>query len=85
MYDQLEEYLSEKNSIYSLQSGFRRIYSTDTCLIYLTDYIRSKMAAGKYTGMVLLDLQKAFDTVDHEILCSKLQAMGIHVNSAKWF
>ena len=85
VYNQLEEYLSEKNLIYSLQSGFRGSYSTDTCLIYLTDYIRSQMAAGKYTGMVLLDLQKAFDTVDHEILCSKLQAMGIHFDSVKWF
>ena len=65
VYNQLEEYLSEKNLIYSLQSGFRGSYSTDTCLIYLTDYIRSQIAAGKYTGMVLLDLQKAFDTVDH--------------------
>ena len=43
------------------------------------------MAAGKYTGMVLLDLQKAFDTVDHEILCSKLEAWGIHFDSVKWF
>ena len=43
------------------------------------------MAAGKYTGMVLLDLQKAFDTVEHEILCSKLQAMGIRFDSVKWF
>ena len=43
------------------------------------------MAAGKYTGMVLMDLQEAFDTVDHEILCSKLQALGIHFDSVKWF
>ena len=43
------------------------------------------MAAGKYTGMVLLDLMKAFDTVDHEILCNKLQAMSIHFDSVKWF
>ena len=85
VYKQLEKYLSGNNLIYSLQSGFRGSYSTDTCLIYLTDYIRSQMAAGKYTGMVLLDLQKAFDTVDHGILCNKLQAMGVHSDSVKWF
>ena len=85
VYDQLERHLSDNGLIYSLQSGFRGSYSTDTCLIYLTDFIRSQMAAGKYTGMVLLDLQKAFDTVDHDILCTKLQAMGIHNNSVNWF
>ena len=53
--------------------------------LYLTDYFKSHMAAAKHTGMVLLDMQKAFDTVDHEILCSKLQAMGIHFDSVKWF
>jgi len=31
-----------------------------------------------YTGMIMLDLQKAFDTVDHRILCNKLQSMGIN-------
>ncbi len=41
------------------------------------------MAKGSYTGMVLLDLQKAFDTVDHKILCNKLEAMGI--GSTNWF
>ena len=65
VYNQLEEYLSEKNLIYSLQSCFRGSYSTNTCLIYLTDYIRSQVPAGKYAGMVLFDLRKAFDTVDH--------------------
>ncbi|XP_072018301.1 uncharacterized protein [Amphiura filiformis] len=49
------------------------------------DFIRSQIADGKYTGMVLLDLQKAFDTVDYDILCNKLQAMGIHIDSVIWF
>ncbi len=41
------------------------------------------MAKGNYTGMVLLGLQKAFDTVDPNILCNKLEAMG--VGSVNWF
>ena len=41
------------------------------------------MSKGLYVGMVLIDLQKAFDTVDHEILCKKLKALGI--NSTEWF
>lgn len=42
-----------------------------------------KNAKGLYTGMILLDLQKAFDTGDHQILCNKLKFMGIQ--STKWF
>ena len=68
--------------LYDFQSGFRGAFSTDTCLIHLTDYIRNQMSAGNYTGLVL-DLQKAFDTVDHVILCKKLWAMGI--TSVDWF
>ena len=69
--------------LYHLQSGFRQKYSTDTCLIYLLDYLRTNNAKGLYTGMIMLDLQKAFDTVDHNILCSKLKVMG--VQSVDWF
>ena len=83
VYSQLETYLRENNILYGYQSGFRSSFSTDTCLIHLNDYIRSQMSIGNYTGLVLIDLQKAFDTVDHVILCKKLKAMGIA--SVDWF
>ena len=83
--NQLDEYLAHDNLLYDLQSGFRSSYSTDTCLIYLHDYIRDQCDMGRYTGMVLLDLQKAFDTVNHDILLSKLHPLGVSVNSVGWF
>ena len=72
VYKQLVEFLQENKMLYQLQSGFRQKYSTDTSLIYLLDYLRTNNAKGLYTGMIMLDLQKAFDTVHHNILCSKI-------------
>ena len=83
VYVQLETYLVENNILHEYQSGFRKAYSADTCLIHLLDHIKVNNAAGLYTGMILLDLQKAFDTVYHEILCRKLKTMG--VGSTDWF
>ncbi|KAL4240342.1 hypothetical protein ACF0H5_001132 [Mactra antiquata] len=69
--------------MYEFQSGFRRSYSTDSCLIHLLDSIRENTAKGSFTGMIMLDLQKAFYTVDHNILFGKLELMG--VKSVTWF
>ena len=84
VYDQVYEYIQNKQLLYELQSGFRKSYSTDTCLLHLTDYIKGEIDQGKLCGMVLLDLQKAFDTVNHGILLFKLRSMGFNENSVKW-
>ncbi|MCU7801520.1 MAG: reverse transcriptase family protein [gamma proteobacterium symbiont of Lucinoma myriamae] len=85
VYDQIETYLDEKQLLYKFQSGFRTRFSTDTCLIHLTDFIKFQMDKGYFVGMVLLDLQKAFDTVDHSILLMKLEALGLSQDIVRWF
>ena len=74
IHEQINNYITKHNLLYTFQSGFRTSHSTDTCLLYLTDYIKREVDSGKYCGMVMLDLQKAFDTVNHKILLTKLRA-----------
>ena len=85
VFNQLNNFLTEHKLLYKFQSDFRSSYSTDTCLIHLTDYIKHECDNGNYTGMVLLDLQKAFDTVDHAILSKKLSRVGVNELSMCWF
>ena len=61
-------YLTENNIFYRYQSGFCRNHSTDTSLSYLTDKILTGFDSGLLTGMILIDLQKAFETINHDIL-----------------
>ena len=58
------EYLTDNNILCKYQSAFHEKHSTDTSLPYLTDKILAGCDSGLLTGMILIDLQKAFDTSD---------------------
>ena len=74
--DRMQDYLQRNKLLDSYQSGFRANHSTDTCLSQLTDMILNSAKNGKHTGMVLIDLQKAFGTIDHKILSDKMKCIG---------
>ena len=69
-------FLSKNKILYKYQSGFWKWFSTNFCLTLLTDKINKVFESGKYTDLILIDLQKAFDTIDHEILLKKMGCTG---------
>ena len=64
---------------------FRKNHSTDTCLSFLNGKILKGFDDGLVTGMILIDLQRAFDTINHGILSIKLSIIGFSDHSVKWF
>ena len=61
------------------------LHSTITCLLKCTDDWFNGIDKGLLTGMIFIDLRKAFDTVDHEILCKKLAHYGVLGRELSWF
>ena len=64
--------------IYSKQFGFRGNHSVNHAIISMTEHIRNLFDNGEWVCGIFIDLEKAFDTVHHEILCEKIKAYGLH-------
>ncbi len=83
-HSQIYNYLQENKLLSSSQFGFRPKSSTEIALVNFTDSILENMDKGLITGVVSIDLTKAFDTVDHGILYSKLKVAGFADTSVDW-
>ena len=65
--------------------GYRKKRSTDIAATYFVDNIRKNIDIGKLVGAIFIDLTKAFDTVSHSVLLSKLSVYGIKGVELEWF
>ena len=85
VHSQTHNYLDKYEILYKYQFGFRSKHSTNTCLTLLNNNISNGIDKGLLTGMILIDLQKAFDTINHEIFLMKLECMGFDKPTILWF
>ena len=85
MCKRLTEFLNDNKIIYKYQFGFRAKHSTTQAVTEIVDNLLKEIDSGKITAGIYLDLSKAFDTVDHSILLTKLKHYGVRGEALKWF
>ena len=83
--EQISNSLIKYNLLDSRQSGFRSLHSTITALLDLTNQLCFNIDRGLVSGILFLDRKKAFDTVDHQLLLTKLENIGIRGHALEWF
>ena len=85
VFSRLHRFLELHESLYELQYGFRKNHSTNHALINITESIREALDNNKTVCGIFVDFQKAFDTVNHDILLQKLDYYGIRGCTNSWF
>ena len=83
--NQLTDYMSQRKRYTEHQSGNRKLHSTETLNVFITDQILQFMDRKEVAALVLIDLSKAFDSIDHSILLVKLQTIGVSKSVLAWF
>ena len=84
MHSRIIDYLDKYNILYDEQYGFRKNHSTDLALVNVTDFILSSLESKESVIGVYMDLSKAFDKINHNILLKKLHNYGIRGTALKW-
>ena len=85
MYNHVIDFLEHNNILYDFQFGFRKHHSANHAIITMVEKVSNGLDTGKIVVCVFLDLKKAFDTVNHDILLKKIYAYGLRGNIYDWF
>ena len=85
VYRQLYDYLQDNSILNTYQSGFRSMHSTVTALLKTTNNWSINIDNGLLNGVLFIDLKKAFDTIDHEIILRKLANYGVDQSAVRLF
>ena len=80
----ITDFIEENGLLYSNQFGFRKSHGTNHAIISLVEKVSKALDTGKFVIGIFLDLRKAFDTVNHDILIKKLESYGIRGNILNW-
>ena len=82
--NQLIAYLEKNNRLNPAQHAYRKQHGTQTCLFQVLDHTQKLLDEGKLVSIVSLDLSKAFDAINHEMLLRKLAHLGLSESALFW-
>ena len=85
VFNRLTSFIENKKMLTSQQYGFRKQYSTYMALLDMYDNVSTAVDRNEFSLGIFIDLSKAFDTLNHEILLNKLQFYGVRGLTFKWF
>ena len=85
MYNRLASFLEKNEILFHGQFGFRSNHSTNHAILLITDKIQKAIERKLYSCGIFLDLSKAFDTVNHDILLKKFENCGMRGIAKQWF
>ena len=85
MSEKLLIFLEQNNFFYANQYGFRPKFSTNHAILAILNFISKSLNSGKFVLLVLLDIRKCFDMLNHDILLKKLENYGVRGLALQWF
>ena len=85
MHTRVYDFFEKYSLLYKRQFGFRKKHSTNHAILSILEDIKNNLDSNNFVCGVFIDLEKAFDTVNHDILIKKLDFYGIRGTSNCWF